>query len=104
MSIVSKSLPVGIFLIGMLSFTACKDQDHAAKPEAEKAGSKSAGYGTIFSPAPEAGKGYGYSHAVRIGNDLKISGAVSMDDNGVIVAPGNMEQQMKTVTATWRKF
>jgi len=30
----------------------------------------------------------GYSHAVRIGNDLKISGAVSMDDSGKIVAPG----------------
>jgi 2-iminobutanoate/2-iminopropanoate deaminase len=44
---------------------------------------------------PKLEKEYGYSHAVRIGDDLKISGAVSMDDNGVIVAPGNMEQQMK---------
>jgi len=44
---------------------------------------------------PKLEKEYGYSHAVQIGNDLKISGAVSMDDNGVIVAPGNMEQQMK---------
>lgn len=38
---------------------------------------------------------YGYTHAVRIGNDLKISGAVSMDDSGKLVAPGDMEQQMK---------
>ena len=38
---------------------------------------------------------YGYSHAVKIGDDLKISGAVSMNDSGIIVAPGNMEQQMK---------
>lgn len=44
---------------------------------------------------PKLEKEYGYSHAVKMGNDLKISGAVSMDDNGVIVAPGNMEQQMK---------
>lgn len=44
---------------------------------------------------PELEKSYGYSHAVRIGDDLKISGAVSMDDKGTIVAPGNMEQQMK---------
>ena len=44
---------------------------------------------------PKLEKEYGYTHAVRIGDDLKISGAVSMDDNGVIVAPGNMEQQMK---------
>jgi enamine deaminase RidA (YjgF/YER057c/UK114 family) len=44
---------------------------------------------------PKVEKEYGYSHAVKIGNDLKISGAVSMDDNGVLVAPGNLEQQMK---------
>jgi len=28
---------------------------------------------------PEVEKAYGYTHAVRIGDDLKISGAVSMD-------------------------
>lgn len=44
---------------------------------------------------PEVEKQYGYSHAVRIGDDLKISGAVSMDDKGELVAPGNIEQQMK---------
>jgi 2-iminobutanoate/2-iminopropanoate deaminase len=44
---------------------------------------------------PQLEKEYGYTHAVRIGNDLKISGAVSMNDSGKIVAPGNMEQQMK---------
>ncbi len=44
---------------------------------------------------PKLEKDYGYSHAVKIGDDLKISGAVSMNDSGVIVAPGNMEQQMK---------
>jgi 2-iminobutanoate/2-iminopropanoate deaminase len=44
---------------------------------------------------PKLEKEYGYSHAVKIGDDLKISGAVSMDENGVIVGPGNMEQQMK---------
>ena len=44
---------------------------------------------------PEVEKQYGYSHAVKIGKDLKISGAVSMDDKGTLVAPGNLEQQMK---------
>ncbi len=44
-----------------------------------------------FNLRPKLEKEYGYSHAVKIGNDLKISGAVSMDDAGVIVAPGNME-------------
>ena len=46
-----------------------------------------------FRPALE--KEYGYTHAVRIGNHIKISGAVSMDDKGTLVAPGNLEQQMK---------
>lgn len=44
---------------------------------------------------PEVEKQYGYSHAVRIGDDLKISGAVSMDDKGELVAKGDLEQQMK---------
>ena len=48
-----------------------------------------------FNLRPQLEKEYGYTHAVKIGDDLKISGAVSMDDKGIIVAPGNMEQQMK---------
>lgn len=31
---------------------------------------------------PEVEKAYGYSHAVKIGDSIKISGAVSMDDEG----------------------
>lgn len=53
---------------------------------------------------PELEKAYGYSHAVRIGDDLKISGAVSMDDKGVIVAPGDMEQQMKNCYSDLEKI
>lgn len=53
---------------------------------------------------PELEKSFGYSHAVRIGDDLKISGAVSMDDKGVIVAPGNMEQQMKNCYSDLEKI
>jgi enamine deaminase RidA (YjgF/YER057c/UK114 family) len=44
---------------------------------------------------PEVEKAYGYSHAVKIGNDIKISGAVSMDDAGNPTAIGDFEQQMK---------
>jgi len=44
---------------------------------------------------PEVEKAYGYSHAVRIGNDIKISGAVSMDYEGNPTAVGDFEQQMK---------
>ncbi len=44
---------------------------------------------------PEVEKSYGYSHAVKIGDDIKISGAVSMDDEGNPTAVGDLEQQMK---------
>lgn len=32
-------------------------------------------------------KEFGYTHAVKIGDDLKISGTVSMDDNGTPQLP-----------------
>jgi enamine deaminase RidA (YjgF/YER057c/UK114 family) len=57
-----------------------------------------------FNLRPELEKAYGYTHAVRIGDDLKISGAVSMNDTGMIVAPGNMEQQMKNCYSDLEKI
>jgi len=48
-----------------------------------------------FMLRPEVEKAYGYTHAVKIGNDIKISGAVSMDDMGNPTAVGDLEQQMK---------
>jgi 2-iminobutanoate/2-iminopropanoate deaminase len=44
---------------------------------------------------PEVEQAYGYAHAVRIGDHVKISGAVSMDGKGELVAAGDLEQQMK---------
>jgi 2-iminobutanoate/2-iminopropanoate deaminase len=57
-----------------------------------------------FNLRPKLEKEYGYTHAVRIGDDLKISGAVSMNDSGIIVAPGNMEQQMKNCYSDLEKI
>ncbi len=48
-----------------------------------------------FQLRPETEKTFGYSHAVKIGNDIKISGAVSMDDAGNPTAIDDLEQQMK---------
>lgn len=53
---------------------------------------------------PEIEKAYGYSHAVKIGNEIKISGAVSMDDNGNPTAVGDFEQQMKNCYADLDKI
>ncbi len=52
-----------------------------------------------FSLRPEVEKQYGYTHAVKIGNDIKISGAVSMDDEGNPTAKGDLAQQMKNCYA-----
>jgi 2-iminobutanoate/2-iminopropanoate deaminase len=48
-----------------------------------------------FHLRPEVEKAFGYTHAVRIGEDIKISGAVSMDDQGDPTAVDDLEQQMK---------
>jgi 2-iminobutanoate/2-iminopropanoate deaminase len=48
-----------------------------------------------FNLRPEVEKAYGYTHAVRIGDDIRISGAVSMDDEGNPTAVDDLEQQMK---------
>ncbi len=50
-----------------------------------------------FMLRPEVEKAYGYTHAVRIGETVKVSGAVSMDEAGNPTAVGDLEQQMKNV-------
>ncbi|KIQ25400.1 endoribonuclease L-PSP [Flavobacterium sp. MEB061] len=53
---------------------------------------------------PEVEKSYGYSHAVKIGNTIKISGAVSFDDEGKPAAKGDLGQQMKNCYADLDKI
>ncbi|MEN7341743.1 MAG: RidA family protein [Pseudomonadota bacterium] len=52
---------------------------------------------------PDVEKAFGYTHAVRIGDIVKISGAVSMDDEGSPTAVGDMRQQMINVYADLEK-
>jgi len=53
---------------------------------------------------PDVEKAYGYSHAVKIGNSIKISGAVSMDDEGNPISAGDIEQQMKNCYSDLEKI
>ena len=48
-----------------------------------------------FNLRPEVEKAYWDAHAVRIGNSIKVSGAVSIDDEGGPTAVGDFLQQMK---------
>jgi enamine deaminase RidA (YjgF/YER057c/UK114 family) len=52
-----------------------------------------------FHLRPDIERAYGYTHAVRIGSRIKISGAVSMDAAGTPTAVGDLEQQMRNCYA-----
>jgi len=89
---------------GFSILSSCTNADSpkaTAEKETSAAGTEAPEY---FNLRPKLEKDYGYSHAVRIGDDLKISGAVSMNDSGIIVAPGNMEQQMKNCYSDLEKI
>lgn len=44
---------------------------------------------------------YTYVPALRVGNTVWLSGTTGTDDNGVITAPGNIEEQTRQI---FRKF
>jgi enamine deaminase RidA (YjgF/YER057c/UK114 family) len=92
------SLLTALFIF---SCNSSETPNAAADTSGEPAQSEKPEY---FNLRPKLEKDYGYSHAVRIGDDLKISGAVSMNDSGIIVAPGNMEQQMKNCYSDLEKI
>lgn len=104
----TKYLTLGIALVTALSFSSCNEKTKAENTEqAETIQNKDnkAQHETpeYFLLRPEVEKTYGYSHAVKIGNDIKISGAVSMDDEGNPTAVGDLEQQMKNCYADLEK-
>lgn len=52
-----------------------------------------------FKLRPQVEDAYGYTHAIRVGNRIMISGAVSMDDEGKPTAVGDLSQQMRNCYA-----
>ena len=87
--------------VSSLLIVGCNNADTTKTVATEPSAGEAPEY---FNLRPKLEKEYGYTHAVRIGDDLKISGAVSMNDSGMIVAPGNMEQQMKNCYADLEKI
>lgn len=53
----------------------------------------------VFKLRPQIEDQYGYVHAIRVGDLLMISGAVSMDDQGQPTAVGDLRQQMQNCYA-----
>lgn len=91
-------------IIGLLILGSCHNADKPKATADQKSQTAPADTLEYFNLRPKLEKDYGYTHAVKIGDDLKISGAVSMNDSGIIVAPGNMEQQMKNCYSDLEKI
>ncbi len=84
-------------LLMAISFSAC-DQPPAPvsiQPKAPSAAKAAGDAPEWFNLRPGLEKTYGYTHAVRVGDHITISGAVSMDDQGNPLAVGDLAQQMK---------
>ncbi len=84
-----KSITLFLIIVIIIS-TGCQQMQD--KPDTQDVKTETPEY---FSLRPETEKAYGYTHAVKIGDDIKISGAVSMDDAGNPTAIGDLAQQMK---------
>jgi len=91
-------------LVGILFLSSCNNADNSKTTAGNETKTPPPDTLEYFNLRPKLEKEYGYSHAVKIGDDLKISGAVSMNDSGIIVAPGDMEQQMKNCYSDLEKI
>ena len=88
-----------VLFISSLLLLGCSKSDGSKSPAEKEIKPLQTETSEYFLLRPEVEKLYGYSHAVRIGNDLKVSGAVSMDDKGIPTAKGDLAQQMKNCYA-----
>jgi len=98
------SLLFSSLLIGISFLSSCSNADNSSTTAEKETMATQTDTFEYFNLRPKLEKAYGYSHAVKIGDDLKISGAVSMNDSGILVAPGNMEQQMKNCYSDLEKI
>lgn len=98
------SLFAAVLLLSFSVLTSCTNADNSKATAEKETKVPHTDTSEYYNLRPKVEKDYGYSHAVRIGDDLKISGAVSMDDAGNLVAPGSMEQQMKNCYSDLEKI
>jgi enamine deaminase RidA (YjgF/YER057c/UK114 family) len=99
-------LPKIIAFILMISSAtqSCTNTSNSERVSARDSTSTASEAPEYFNLRPTLEKAYGYTHAVKIGKDLKISGAVSMTDSGVLIGPSNMEIQMKNCYSDLEKI
>lgn len=97
-------LSITTILSVLLILQSCDQKQSDEIKEVEKEEIVQSEKPQYFLLRPEVEKAYGYSHAVKIGNSIKISGAVSMDDEGNPTAIGDIEQQMKNCYSDLEKI
>jgi enamine deaminase RidA (YjgF/YER057c/UK114 family) len=95
MNIPYRSIVLITLLLLIITAQGCNQAAKETKTEVKQEAPAKAEQPEYFNLRPEVEKQAGYTHAIKIGDDIKISGAVSMDDKGVLVAPKDLEQQMK---------
>jgi len=95
---------ITLFISLTFAVQSCEQKEKESPKAADKEVVVESGKPEYFLLRPEVEKAYGYSHAVKIGNDIKISGAVSMDDEGNPTAIGDLGQQMKNCYADLDKI
>ena len=85
-----------LFLISVVTFSCQMNKSEQSNIECNQKPE-------YFLLRPDVEKAFGYSHAVKICNQIKISGAVSMDAANP-TAIGDIEQQMKNCYADLKKI
>ncbi len=95
----NKASVLAATMVAAILISGCEELEEGEEHEGAEAVAAIAETPQYFLLRPEVEKAYGYSHGVRIGDDIKISGAVSMDDEGNPTAVGDLEQQMKNAYA-----
>ncbi|MEL4455258.1 RidA family protein [Lutimonas vermicola] len=95
-----------ILILFALNFTiiGCEQKEKESEKEPQEEIIAASEKPEFFLLRPEVEKAYGYSHAVKIGNNITISGAVSMDDEGNPTAVGDLGEQMKNCYADLEKI
>ncbi len=101
-SLVNLFSPVTIVVMLLCLYLPLQGYGQGAT-EPSKAASMEAGKPEYFSLRPEIEKAFGYAHAVKVGDIIKVSGAVSMDAQGNPTAIGDLGQQMKNCYADLEK-
>lgn len=100
----SNFLKLGISsIIAIASLSSCNQNTKVETPVKPETAVQSE-TPEFYSLRPKLEKQYGYTHAVKIGNDIKISGAVSMDDQGNPTDVGDYAQKMKNCYADLDKI